>query len=106
MDRLFRVHFGRRIRLQYKLSARPQFAKMLARFLFDHPEIVHLQFAVRHSHPATLVAMVVDWAFLSNIPADRNQLKETGLQDQIARVMIGIEVKVWRQRLFIDSVYP
>lgn len=76
------------------MVVRPKFAEAGGRILVDQLEIVHLHFAARHRHPATLVAMIVDGALLSDFPADGQKVVERRALNQVAGVVVPAEVKI------------
>src|SRR5579871_1266839 len=57
-------------------------------------EVLHLQTAHGHRHPAILIAMVVHRTRLPNFPADRHQLKQWRALDEVSRVMLAIPAEI------------
>ena len=104
MNGFFRIHFARRVRAQFKLSARLQLTKTSGSILLDQLKIVNHQTPVRHRHPAFLIPMIVNNAFLTRVPANRKQLEQRRLVDQISRVMLRGKVEIRRKARRINRM--
>src|SRR5580692_3605998 len=65
----------------------------------NHMEILYQQAADGDSHPAVLVAVVVDRASLADLPTDGDQFVERIFVDQVAGVVLAIPGQIGGQRV-------
>src|SRR5262249_7439546 len=70
----------------------------------DHLVVLHGQPANRRRHPAVLALVIVDARDLAHLPADREQLEELALVDEVPRVVGGGVVEIRRETVGINRV--
>jgi hypothetical protein len=74
-----------------------EFTLALINVLRDQMKIFYQQPADGHQHPAVLVAMIVYRTGLPDFPANRDELVERRLVDEVARVMLPVPNEIWRK---------
>src|SRR5579885_1677960 len=104
MHRLQRIDRAGMRRVHQFRVCRLQFAAARLQVLEHKPEVLHPQAPDGHGHPAVLVAMIVHRAGLSDVPADRNQLIERRLVDEVASVVLPVPAQVGGERVGSDRV--
>src|SRR5271165_177810 len=81
-----------------------EFARTVRGVAILDAEILHAQPPNRSRHPAVLVAVIVNPAHLTYIPADRQHFEEFALVDQVSRVVaLGVK-KIWLERFGTNGI--
>src|SRR4029077_15093438 len=97
MYRLQRIDSARMPGIHLHSISGFQFATAFFDLLKNDAVVFDEQSADRNSHPAVLVAMIMDGTGLTHFPTDCNQFVEQRLVDQIAVVVLAIPVEVRSQ---------
>src|SRR5712692_4567360 len=104
MDGRFGVYFGGKEFVNVNGARRFEPAVSSSLVLLEHTKILHSKLAERNCHPAVLIVVIVNLRRLSHLPADRNQLEQAVLEDEISRVMVLAEMKVEPERGRVNHV--
>src|SRR5262249_27574254 len=94
MHWLQRIDRARMARIHHYRIRNRELTSPIVQVLRDEPVILYLKTADWRRHPAVLVTMVVHRARLPNLPADRNQLVQRRLVDQVPSVVLTVPSQI------------
>src|ERR1700722_17194316 len=103
MNGLFGLHHGGMLHVHVVSFRWNEVASGLSSVAMIHTKILNAQTPDGSNHPAVLVAMIVNAANLSDIPADSHHFKKITFVNQVSRVVALCVKKIGRERLGLNA---
>src|SRR5580692_1707079 len=102
MDRIAGIDRAGMSDIHFYCIQRLEARTALCNVLMHEVKVLDLQAAYGDSHPAILIAMIVDRTHLPDLPADGHQFVERRAIDEVARVVLAVPGQVGRERVGVD----
>src|SRR5438105_4808931 len=105
MHRLLWIHGDGIARIHFQSVSGLDLAGAGVNILGKYAIVLNLQGAQRRCHPTILIAMIVNRACLSHLPADCDQFIEIVLIDEVSRVVLAIPDEIRRETLWVYRMF-